>query len=141
LNSSNPTFDCTEFDKLADQYSWNSSFYSCGAYVPGTTKDVAKHYYPPSGGLISKPVKAILVIVSVILGLLVFGLATRWWSRRKARARRRGSEGQAEGDVVSLGSVGVSRRTTGETDGLPQYSRVGKPGEVPPGYVEAETVA
>lgn len=47
LNSSDSALDCTAFDKLADSNGLRSSVYSCAAYLPGTTKDLAKHYHAP----------------------------------------------------------------------------------------------
>lgn len=142
LNSSNPALDCTAFDKLAHDTSANltPSFYSCGAYLPGETKDVAKHHKVSNKSLhLSKPVKAIIIIISVIAGLLLCGLLLQWIERKR---RRRGSDVE---EVVDLSSVGSGRSTASgggvtrheEGDELPEYRRVGKKGEVPPGYVES----
>lgn len=49
-----------------------------------------------------------------------------------ARNRSGGSAVGSQGDV-SLEEVGVSRAAE-EGDQLPKYTRVGDPGEVPPGY-------
>ncbi|KAF8859786.1 hypothetical protein BDZ45DRAFT_620419 [Acephala macrosclerotiorum] len=133
LNSSNSNLDCTTFDKLAISEGWASSFYSCGAYLPGETKDSAKHYQAPNQGLaLSKPVKAIIILLSIIAGLFLCAFMTRWWWRR--RHPRRGSVAE-EPIVVDLGDMGHTRQQS-EGEGLPKYSRVGKPGEVPPGYNE-----
>jgi len=45
----------------------------------------------------------------------------------------------SDGDV-EIEEVGVTRAPEGG-DALPRYTRVGKPGEVPPGYTPAENAA
>jgi hypothetical protein len=136
LNSSNPALDCTAFDKLADENSWTSSSYSCGAYLPGETTDVAKHYQVPNKGLqISKSAKAIIIIVSIVAGILLCALLMRWYGLWKGRR-----EAHA-GEAMNLGDVGYREGDRpSEGDKLPEYRRVGKPGEVPPGYAENENV-
>ncbi|RDL35878.1 Uncharacterized protein BP5553_06490 [Venustampulla echinocandica] len=146
LNSSNPDFDCTTFDKLSDRSSWSSSFYSCGAYLPGSTKDLAKHYQAPDRDLeLSKPVRAIIIILSVIAGLFLCALLMRLYVKktrgRRGSLTRSGSRTVAgigaEGDM-DLEELGVTRSVEG--DGLPKYRRVGRPGEVPPGYTPSKNV-
>jgi hypothetical protein len=59
----------------------------------------------------------------------------RWCGRR--RARRGGNTNPEE--AVDLGDVGVVRSDSNplsEGEILPKYRKVGKPGEVPPGYAE-----
>ncbi|KAE9369858.1 hypothetical protein N431DRAFT_414184 [Stipitochalara longipes BDJ] len=146
LNSSNPNFDCTTFDKLSDQSNWSTSSYSCGAYLPGSSTDLAKHYQNPDHDFnLSKPVKAIVVILSVIVGLFVIALLMRLYVN-KTRVRQgsltRSSSWTVPGARVSDGDVeieevGVTRAPEGG-DALPKYERVGKPGEVPPGYTPTE---
>ncbi|CZR62807.1 uncharacterized protein PAC_12704 [Phialocephala subalpina] len=135
LNSSNAAMDCTTFDKLADSESWTSSFYSCGAYLPGENKDLAKHYQSPKKSLaLSRPVKAIIIILSIIAGFFLCALLTRWWWRKRHPRRRSVAE-----EPVDLGDMGHTRQQS-EGEGLPKYTRVGKPGEVPPGYNEGVIV-
>lgn len=149
LNSSDPVFDCTAFDKLSDQRSWSSSFYSCGAYPPGSTKDLAKHYQGPNNEFeLSKPVKAIIVILSVIVGLFLCALMMRLFVSR-TRERQGSLIRSRSGTVTRLGveagdidldDVAVTRPVE-DGDALPKYQRVGKPGEVPPGYTPSENVS
>ena len=137
LNSSNAALDCSAFDKVADQSGWNSSFYSCGAYLPGEAKDIAKHYQVPDRGFqISKSARAIIIIVSIVAGILSCALLMRWCGRRKARREVYTEEAVDLGDVVVTGHGEGDRPSEG--DRPPEYRKVGKPGEVPPGYAENE---
>jgi len=149
LNSSNPDFNCTAFDKLSDQSSWSSSFYSCGAYLPGSTKDLAKHYNAPNNEFkLSSPVKAIIVTLSIIAGLFLCALLMRLYvnktKKRRGSLTRSGSATVAgigvEGGNIDLEEVRVTRLAEEEEDALPKYQRVGKPGEVPPGYTLSENL-
>ena len=143
LNSSNPGLDCTAFDKLADETKWTSSFYSCGAYLPGETKDVAKHYQvPDKDPQISKSARVIIIIVSIVAGILLCALLMRWYGRRKARREVQTEEVVDLRDVVVTESGEGDRPSEGdrhsEREELPEYRKVGKSGEVPPGYAENE---
>jgi hypothetical protein len=134
---------------MADETKWTSSFYSCGAYLPGETKDVAKHYQVSDKGLqISKSARAIIIIVSIVAGILLCALSMRWYGRRKARRRIHAEEvvdlrdvvvtENGEGHRSSEGDRHSERDRPSEGEGLPEYRKIGKFGEVPPGYVENE---
>ncbi|KUJ06312.1 uncharacterized protein LY89DRAFT_412796 [Mollisia scopiformis] len=139
LNSSDPDFNCTTFDKLASETSWSSSFYSCGAYVPGSPKDLAIHYQTPNNEFkLSKPVKAIIIILSVIVGLFLCALLLRLYSRKTAGRRGSLSRNRSREDGVDLDETGVTRSAEEGADALPKYRRVGEPGEVPPVYQASE---
>jgi hypothetical protein len=62
----------------------------------------------------------------------------RWYGRWKARG------GIHAGEAVDLGDMIATEYREGvrpsEGDKPPEYRRVGKPGEVPPGYAENENV-
>lgn len=142
LNSSSSVFNCSTFDQLADQLHLSSSQYSCGAYPPGDSGDVAIHYHSPSKGIsLSKPAKALVVIISTVAGLLLFALLLQLCRRRS----RRSDTGESV-DMRSLGSRRSQRSTNSQgvvrqasqDDGLPAYRRDPKPGEVPPGYGETQ---
>ncbi|KAH9206916.1 hypothetical protein DL95DRAFT_416107 [Leptodontidium sp. 2 PMI_412] len=142
ITSSNVGLDCTAFDKLAVQNGWSSSFYSCAAYAPGSTKDVAVHYKAPNDDFVlSKPVKAIIVILSVIAGLFLCALLMKWYFSKTAI--RRGSvtavqQAAAVEEARESGEMGVHRQDSGDIQ-LPKYQKVGLPGEVLPVYTPAYT--
>lgn len=72
---------------------------------------------------------AILSIVAAVAALLFIGLAIRFFRRRRAAGR------PPPVPPVALRDLEVGQQEDGDgVDGLPQYSRVGKPGEVPPAY-------
>jgi hypothetical protein len=114
----------------------SSYFYSCSAYPPGSTKDVALHYKQPKK-LLSKPAKVVLITIGVILGFLIIGGAGRWYNNKypALQPEQRRQAGQA----VTLEDLsgGVVRAEDEEGDHPPKYARVGLPGEVPPGYDES----
>ncbi|TVY35342.1 Protein ecm33 [Lachnellula subtilissima] len=107
--------------------------YSCG--TSGTSTDTAIHYHPPSSGpAIPKATKVVIIIVCIVAALLATGIGLRWWAKRRRRGR------VPEEPPISLRELGVGEEEEGEgVDGLPPYRRMGKPGEVPPGYKARES--
>ena len=101
----------------------------------GTPTDTAIHYHPPSSGpAIPKATKVVIIIVCIVVGLLMIGIGLRYWAKRRRRGR------VPEEPPISLRELGVGEEEQGEAvDGLPAYRRVGKPGEVPPGYKARES--
>ena len=151
INSTNSYLNCTSFDKLNYDYlaTYTTSrgenptlpsgySYSCSAYPPGSTKDVALHYQPPkppAWNELSETEKQGVIIASVIVGLLIAWVLFWWWRKKHPKPPSEDRVRQNE-DGLDLGDLsgGVVRA---EEDGVhrpPQYRRVAKPHEVPPGY-------
>jgi hypothetical protein len=128
INSTASELDCSAFDEM--HYHKPKLPYSCSAIVPGTTKDVAKHWNPPFQ--LSKSGKAAVITVGVLMSsfvvLLLVLIGTRWEHRRdrKHRLRRHEALARRGAEEIPLETVGP--------DELPSYRRTGKPGEVPPPY-------
>lgn len=135
INSSSGSLDCSFFDKLRysqlnsidAMYGYvngSASSYSCGSFLPGTTKDVAKHWKAPFK--LTGPARSAIIAVSAVIGVALFVLAI--WLRRRWRKKHPIPEqvnGRVEQDVDLQ-----------DLNGLPPYRRVAKPGEVPPRYRE-----
>ncbi|TVY18208.1 Protein ecm33 [Lachnellula arida] len=129
-----PDFNCSGFDRLfySSDISKYSDRYSCA--TSGTRTDTAIHYRPPSSGpAIPKATKVIIIIVCIVAALLATGIGLRWWAKRRRRGR------VPEEPPISLGELGVGEEEGEGVDGLPAYRRMGKPGEVPPGYKARES--
>jgi hypothetical protein len=150
LNSTNPNLNCTGFDKLNYEYltfkaskgenhTLPSSYnYSCSAYPPGSTKDVALHYHPPRKSpwdKMSKAERIVVVIASVVVGWTMLWAAYRFWRKKHPKPQPE-QRGGIDGDEVDLDDLtgGVIREEEDAVHRPPQYRRVAKPHEVPPGY-------
>lgn len=130
LNTSNPDFDCSALDKLSvprDGYTGTKGTYQCGAYAAGSTKDTAKHYTVPKKPLhLSQGAIVGISIGAAAGGIVLLALALRCLSsrmKRKAAARPTTVD-----ELYRLDPEGNHK--------LPEYTRVGVPGEVLPGYVD-----
>lgn len=131
-------FDCITFDRLYYNYTerypeLSAPEYSCGAYSssnkPGQS-DAAEHWTPAGKSGNRNPV---LIIVFLVLGMIIVALSVRWYRRRGKKALR---ERSVEG--VELGESDETVRTEpGNEHRPPQYTRMGKPGEIPPAYNES----
>ena len=83
----------------------------------------------------SKAERIVVVIASVVVGWIVLMVAHRYWRRKHPKpdpAPRAGVGGGGVGLADLTG--GVVREEDDAAHRPPQYRRVGKPHEVPPGY-------
>lgn len=131
ISSTVSSFDCSFFDQLnhniTSHTGWSTSFdavgysYSCSATLPGSTKDVAKHW--TTGSHLGKRAEDGIIAVAVIVGLAIIACSV-WvlqrWRRGSLLRRRDDSE-----DAHDIHLVDVK--------GPPPYDRAGH-GETPPGY-------
>jgi hypothetical protein len=148
LESTASSFDCSPFDRMhlstiefGSKYgSYSNGYYNyeyqCQAIPPGGQKDVARHYKPPykfpRGGKIA------LIVVGSIIGAIILLFILRWMNRANESTPK--PQQWAERRTRRAGGAdGIDLETVGE-DGLPSYARVGKPGEVPPGYSSGDDV-
>lgn len=128
LHSTAPDLDCRYFDQLNDATIHSKHTkrlpknytYSCHAVAPGSTRDRAKHWKPPFH--LSKGGKIALIVIASVLGACLLLPLLRWCDRRAARRLARLA---AQRNDIPLETA---------ADGLPSYRRVGRAGEVPPGY-------
>jgi hypothetical protein len=137
-------FNCTPFDRLS--YSPTNkgarNAYSCSATAPGSTKDTAIHYSQGKPSLLPKGAMAIIIIISIVAGLGALGYGLGCIHRRRIARRQVAPAPVQLADMgVLIPSIRVPHQHE-DGDGierLPEYSRHGKPGEVPPKYNESES--
>lgn len=134
INSTSPNFDCSAFDKLNNIYNnIKGRNYLCQSIPEGGKKDVAKHWSPlgkplPTAGIVFIVIGALSVVGALLFFYCVF------WPRRKRRVALLAAEAEARNNIP-LG--GVPPRNSSDP---PEYSRIGKPGEVPPEYAATHAV-
>ncbi|EPE29576.1 L [Glarea lozoyensis ATCC 20868] len=132
-------FNCTPFDRLS--YSpinkGSRKLYSCSGIALGSTTDTAIHYSQSKGSLLPKGAMAIIIIIGAVAGLGAVAYAYRCFHRRRIAQRQLAPTQPSLADMgVMLPGIRVPRQHE-DGDGiemLPEYSRHGKPGEVPPKY-------
>jgi len=120
INSTSPDFDCSILDKQHHDTEMGRVRYDleCATYVTGsTTKDTAKHWYPPKTGIAHRPGILAALIIGSIAGATIL-LALLFWLCSK-RSNRRHAEESAAVDLADL---------------PPNYTRLPKPHEIPPVY-------
>jgi len=126
ISTTNPILDCSYFDELsAKERSGLTSTdynYSCTAIPPGTNKDVAKHYKAPSKG-VSQSVKIGMGVFAAVAGCVLILFFLGLLGRREQKKA-------AIVEQEELDSLPV------DPNEPPRYSRVARPGEVPPVYEE-----
>jgi hypothetical protein len=141
IASTYANFNCTPFDRLSysSVNAGSRKLYSCSGIAPDSTRDTAIHYSKSKSLVLPKGAMAIIIIVSVVAGLGVLAYAHRCIHRRRI-ARRQVAPAQvplADTSVIIPGNRTIHYHEDGDgIEMLPEYSRVGKPGEVPPKYDE-----
>jgi len=137
LNSTASTLDCSYFDHMNEVTNKYSSekpshyTYTCQAIPPGSKKDHAKHWKPPYR--LPDSGKHAFIAIGALIGALILITFLRWLTRVNSRLEQERPiqlVRRARGDP---NAIPLETARVGE-DGLPSYARVGKPGEVPPGY-------
>jgi hypothetical protein len=139
IATTHPDFNCTPFDRLS--YSpvnkESRKLYSCSGIALGSSTDTAVHYSQSKGSVLPKGAMAIIIIIGAVVGLGVLAYAYRCLHRRRIAQRQVAPTQPSLADMgVMLPGIRVSRQHE-DGDGiemLPEYSRHGKPGEVPPKY-------
>jgi hypothetical protein len=131
ISSTDLSLDCFFFDKLKSNSGYDKAYsYSCHAISPNTTTDVATHWHPASLPTVGK-------VFIALAAILVAALSIIWWWYKWGEPKRERAKAAAQARENGTELRTVVKRDPNEP---PLYTRVGKPGEVPPGYHETHEV-